>query len=873
MQEHFAVFQKSTYFRHSIAPALFLAALTPSVAQPIFTTAPAQLQGIQPAPAIQKTRPDLATETRPEAGPDVRLAPRPEAQPPASQAPKLSTAEASSSFAQRKKPAHVIRHLTNNIQGFRLSGEIGSSEWPVYFTQAQALQKLQFQLGYLTAVSVMPEASNLKLIVNDTLVGRATIRPTQTVRDIVYDIPPGVIQPGFNSVRIVAEQRHRVDCSLNATYELWTQIDPSRTGFILPPGDAGPTTFNDLAALPPNQYGALPIRLVLPAQTSPEHIERSIRAAQTVSLLGRFEQPVVDVGELAGGQYGINIVVGSARSIADILSATRSGAVDGPRAIVTPASQGRRTTIILTGRDDEEVGTAVTRLAQSEQLRGSPAGLRAARAFPGYRIEGGQRVKLRDIGISSEEFSGRLFRIAFNVIMPPDFYAADYGKATLDIAGGYAAGLTNAAQIVLSVNGRNAVSQKLPKSGGEVFKQNPIPLQLGHLRPGLNRIEIEAQVPVPEDEAACDPLAAVKGRNRFLLLDSTEIEIPSIARIARVPDLAVTAVGGFPFLNSERRPNLYVPSPDRDSLGAAATFAAHLAIAAGAPVDFRLATTRPLSGSGPTLAVAPFMSIEEDLMTAVGLKREDILKHWQERLDETPKTESESLSEWEQLARNRLVLQRNFPAVCHMPKPAGGFSHAFAYDRMPVASTQEPKPQRDLFAEWDNRVRSQSRIMGYVSGAVRTVNNMLRGTYTDARIWIDKQLESAAFDPINSGSSLIIAQNILGRSTDHVWTLVTAPNSALLAQSMGCLVDPRVWRQIGGKVSVLNADDGTVGTIAATDTVLVATQPLSVGNLRLIVAGWFSLNSKFYVLCALLLALCLATSTHVFLRNVGRRPE
>jgi len=113
----------------------------------------------------------------------------------------------------------------------------------------------------------------------------------------------------------------------------------------------------------------------------------------------------------------------------------------------------------------------------------------------------------------------------------------------------------------------------------------------------------------------------------------------------------------------------------------------------------------------------------------------------------------------------------------------------------------------------------------------------------------------------------------LGDSTNDVWTVVTAPNSGLLAQSVGCLVDPRVWRQVAGRIAVLNANDGAVVEIPATDSRLVPTQPLSIRNVRLIVAGWFSLNSKIYVLTALMIALLLAFSTHIFLRNVGRRQE
>lgn len=855
--------------------------------QPIFTTAPPHLQGLRgaptqaPAPAQAEPANPAPRPAPPPVTPEPMRASEPAplaVQPAAQSAPQGATAPSLpanlSTPAANRKPERVIRHLTNSIQGFRLSGEIGTSEWPVYFTQAQAQDNLQFQLGYLSAVSVMPEASFLKLIINDILVGRANIQPTQGVRSIVFDIPPGLIKAGFNSVRLSAEQRHRVDCSLTATYELWTQIDPGKTGFVLPAGDPGATGFADLAALPPDEQGALPVRIVLPGRTSPQHIERIIRSVQAISLVGRFEQPVVDVGPLAGGQHGINLVIGPADAINEILLAARTGPIHGPRAIITPATSVRRTTVILTGRDDAEIDLALAQLTTATQMRGTPAGLRAARAFPGYRIDGGQRVKLRDMGLASQEFSGRLFRAAFNLIMPPDFYPADYGKATLDLAGGYSAGLTNAAQIVVSVNGRNAVSQKLPKSSGEVFKQNPIPLQLGHLRPGLNRVEIEAQVPVSEDES-CDPLAAINGRKRFLFLDTSEIELPRIARIARVPDLAITATGGFPFIGG-LRPNLYVPAPDRHAIAAAATLAAHLAIAAGRTIDFRFVVTRPPIGSGPTLVIAPFTTIDADMMTSVGLRRDEIYEKWQERMNEPPRDREDGLSEWEQVARNRLVLQRNFPAACHMPRPPGGFKTAFMFDSMPVGSIgEEDRPQqRDLFAEWDTRIRNQSRIMGYFSGMVRDVSDWFRGTYTGARSWIDKTLDlNGALSPITRDSSLIIAQNILGDGTEHVWTVVTAPNTGLLAQSVGCLVDPRVWRQIAGRIAILNASDGAVVDIPATDSRLIPTQPLSIGNVRLIVAGWFSLNGKIYVMTALLLALLLAASTHWFLSNVGRRAE
>jgi hypothetical protein len=54
-------------------------------------------------------------------------------------------------------------------------------------------------------------------------------------------------------------------------------------------------------------------------------------------------------------------------------------------------------------------------------------------------------------------------------------------------------------------------------------------------------------------------------------------------------------------------------------------------------------------------------------------------------------------------------------------------------------------------------------------------------------------------------------------------------------------------------------------------TQLVVTAPLTISNMRLITAGWLSLNTELYVLGALLLGLVLAGTTTLFVRSVGRR--
>ncbi len=803
---------------------------TQAYPQAIFLTAPQSISRVD-KPPIDAARGRMAAPApmaAPQYAPMPAYAPAATPLPAAAISPRPIATDASPlagvgrPAAPLKARATMLRHLSNNIQGYRLAGEVGSSEWPIYITDRQARRRLQFQLGYLSAVSVMPEVSRLTLSINDQAVGQTAIIAIQSVKTVVFDIPPGLMRAGFNSIRITAEQRHRVDCSLEATQELWTQIDPTQTGLILDEADATIDAISDLGALPADAQGALPIRAVTPANPTSRDIERLLRVVQLISIIGRFEQPVVDVGPLAGGAYGANLVVGTAAELASTVGPQMVGLVNKPRAFVLPATADRRTTIVVTGADAQQVDEAIKQFLVATKPKGAAAGLRAAAAFPGFRMEGGQRVRLGDIGVRSSEFDGRLFRVAFNIIMPSDFYPADYGRATVKVAGGYSPGLTSKAQLVMFVNERVAVSLPLLKSTGEVFKDNPLPLPLGFLRPGLNRIEIEAHVPTPSDES-CDTLAARDATNRFLFLDSTEFELPPIARVGRMPDLAVTATGGFPFAGAQRRSKLYMPRLDPKSIGAASTFVAHLAVVAGRPIDFEITQIPPLKNKGPTLAVAPYDALDPDLLRKLDMPVDDLSRVWREKIgvegreveEETPTTAAAAAVD--AATRNRLILQNNFPMACHPPHSIGGFRAMLRNidliatgatededpDAQPAEQTPDDEAAPDLFQEWDARLRNENRL-SYILDWAKNAARWGTAKFTDAGDWMrtfDRTGQSSEMSP---HTMLAVGQNILGDSSDNVWTVITAPNADALADSVACLVDPRVSRQIGGRLSLLD---------------------------------------------------------------------
>jgi hypothetical protein len=102
---------------------------------------------------------------------------------------------------------------------------------------------------------------------------------------------------------------------------------------------------------------------------------------------------------------------------------------------------------------------------------------------------------------------------------------------------------------------------------------------------------------------------------------------------------------------------------------------------------------------------------------------------------------------------------------------------------------------------------------------------------------------------------------------------VTSPNSSVLAQSAECVSDPRVWRQLDGRLSILDDSDGAVSSLPPKKVRFVVTQPLSLSNVRLIAASWFSLNAGADVSLVLVVAFLLAIATPGCVRNAGRRAQ
>ncbi|UDL93066.1 cellulose biosynthesis cyclic di-GMP-binding regulatory protein BcsB [Lichenihabitans sp. PAMC28606] len=736
----------------------------------------------------------------------------------------------------------VLHRFQAGASRLRFEGENDSRSYAIFLTGAQANAKARLHLTYTNAVSVMPEASHMTVSVNDVTVADAPIVSSAANGAALLDVevPESVLEPGYNAVKIIVQQRHRVDCSLAATYELWTQLDPAQSGLAF--SDLPQETIMDLADLPalaPDATGVRPLRVVVPKGLDANGLDRILRAMEAVVIRGNFTHPSIDIVSEPQDKPGLDLLVGTVDDL-------RNGGFgqyvsdDQPIAFHAGAKSGE-STLVISGLGVPEIETAIADIvkgATSQATPGTAAGLRALllRTKP---IRGELTVSFRDLGVNTQEFSGRLFRAGFDLLMPPDFYAADYGKMTLRIDAGYVAGLDPSSQILVRVNDRDAASLSLRNPNGEVFRNQPITVSLADLRPGYNHVQIEAQVGAPSDKT-CDVAGIIDAKKRFVLLETSTLEIPNVARIAHMPSLSATGASGFPYVAENADTQLYLPHPDADSIAAVATFLAHSARSAGVPLATRIVLSKPDIDDHSAIIVGAISDIPATIVDEVGIDLSQTLDVW---------SNIEAKSE-------------AFARLLRAKEKAG------ADGRPNLPERPESRAESDLFQKWSANVNTGQWHFDPVDWVGHVLGNGIGLTSQSLRPWKRTEVKYVP----DQRSRLLIAQHAAPGGNGATWTLITAPSAELLSKGMRAVTGTSYWTQLEGRIASYDPQSPALAIVPAQQGYFIKTAPLSPGNLRLIAAGWLSSYLEYYVLALVTMSLCLGLATTAVVRRYGVKP-
>ena len=774
-----------------------------------------------PAPAPQLPRPSRV-EPRPQATLQApAVTPPADATAPDNRpAPPLRPEQAQTTEAPPAALSPSPRRYIIPSESVALAGEYSRSAWSVYLTAEQAEAGRSVALAYQNAIVVAPEASSFSLSINNRKVGEERINAPNGAKSVRWVIPPGLLRPGKNDLELVANQRHRTDCDIRSTYDLWTEIDSGGTFIEFAPNlRPGNSAAEAILALGADPEGRTHFQMLVPSIGPMEELSPLLRLSQALAVMSSmpnpqfaFERQMPQRNDEPGR---LTVAVGTAAELKEVIPNLPAGAETGPVSTLIQTADGKGRIVVITGPTWSAISGAIDSfiapvLRPSAIRRESMSTDRWTRLNSPF-VFGGERLTFAQLGIQTVEFSGRRFRTGFDIAVPSDFYAGAYGEAVLFLDAAYGASVAGGSHIDVYVNGSIASTVPVTEEGGGILRQAPIAVTMRHLRPGINHVEVEA-VLLSSTDAACVPGSNASNQARFALFDSSAFYMPSYARIGQTPNLAALSGTGSPYARQQQPSAFFMDRIDADMLSAAANFLGKAAQVSGGPIDLDPVSAANAIGGRNAIYIGTAAQLPPNVLTQLHLAS-DLAAGWvpSDGEEQAAGNNAAALEAW----RSRLE---------------GGF-----------LSQQLSRFRELLQAKLD-----------LSEGALR----FLPGAET-------------TFRP-SEDDDLLLAQG-LGPDGEGIWTVLAAPNSQELKLASMELARQSVWQQVEGRVFSYSRTTNSVAVSEARKLSFLAPVDTSLWNYRLIAANWLSSNLLSYALAIVLASCLLGVTTATLLRWVGRR--
>lgn len=768
------------------------------------------------------TVPSAATPqaVTPRVNPPLVIAPQ--AATPQTTAPQVVTPSAPAPTPQQTTPK--VQQATPAFHRYvvpdtklRLEGENDRKSWSIYLTPEQAAAPAKFNFSYQNAVVVAPEASQLTVLLNDRVVHQQQIGSSDNPSDVSFDIPRGLLQPGANLLTFEATQRHRTDCDIPSTYELWSDIDPAKTYLTFAGREAEKLSTTDaIRAIGVDDAGKTQFNLVIPALAQPGTTKPILRLAQGLALLAGMPNEIFSFGTDAlppPGPGKMTVVVGTPAELQPVF-AVPSAAQNGALATFATDPHSGQQLLLISGPSWQAISSAIDMVVspadRDPDTRRDLLVTQRWSAPDAPVIYSGTSLSFEQLGVRTTEFSGRRFHTSFNVAIPSDFYANAYGEATILLDAAYAKDVRPGSHIDVYVNGSIATTKPITATGGGIFRQLPIRITMRHFKPGLNTITLEAMLLADED-SACAPAATSSTTPRFALFDTSQFRMPDFARVAQRPNLAALAGTGYPYSRATDSTALFIDRIDADMLSTTSTLLGQMAIVAGRPI-----------------AVEPIAS-----SSTVGNRNAIFIGS----ISQLPST---------------ILSQMNIAATSQVawrpPTPGQGVAQDASV----------------TIADWRSRISG-----GVLEGQLDRFQQWMHRNF-------DISLSSLRFMPgseqvfaPSNANTFLIAQEA-NPTNDATWTVITAPSAGDLRTGAEAMTSQLNWPQIGGRITVYSGKTGKIDTVPVSRFDFVMSQPWSLTNYRLIAANWLSSNILSYAFLLVIGSLLLGIATASILSRIGR---
>jgi hypothetical protein len=809
-------------------------AVAPRLTLPATTVAPVQAPAVtstQPAPAA----PPAAATAPPPIQP-FSMAPAAPAQPaaaladPAAQpavpalqpaAPAVQTRPAQ--FKQAAAPAAIplpagtSRRYVVPFAKLGMDGEYDRRSWSVYLTPEQAAATATFNFTYQNAIVVAPETSQFTILINNRIIGEQPVASPDGSSSVSFSVPPRLLQPGANLLTIEATHRHRTDCSVQSTYELWSDIDPSQTFLSFVGEESAKFSSTDaIRAIGVDGTGQTAFNFVVPALDQPGTTKPLLRLAQGLSILSGMpnQSSSFTTDTLPPSSPGrMTVVVGTPSELQPLFAVPMAAQTAALATFATDPRSGQPV-LLITGPSWPAISTAIDTIVsttdRSTTVRRDALATQRWAAPDAPLIFADRTIPFSQLGVKSTEFSGRRFRTNFNIAVPADFYANAYGEATVLLDAAYTQSVLPGSHVDVYVNGNIASTLPITSTGGGIFRHLPIRVTMRHFKPGLNTVSLEAILLTNEDEI-CVPGTTAGTGPRFALFDTSEFHMPDFARVGQRPNLAALAGTGYPYSRAPTPTPIFIDRIDSDTLSAAATLLGRMALVAGRPIDIEPAASPAAIGERDAIFIG-------------------------------------SISQMPQAVLSQLNIATTSQATWR-----------------PLAATQTtPSETSVMFDQWRSKVSG-----GVWQGQITSFQEWLRRNF-------DISLSSLQFVPgaeklftPSNANSFLIAQGTSTAGTS-TWTIVTAPSARDLREGANAVTRQMNWPAIAGHVTTFSSATGKIETVPVSRFDFTPTETWTFANYRLIAANWLSTNILSYAVLLVIMSLLVGAATAGMLGRLGR---
>jgi hypothetical protein len=698
-----------------------------------------------------------------------------------------------------------------------LDGEYDRRSWSVYLKPEQAASPATFNFAYQNAIVVAPEASQLAILVNNRIIGEQPVGSPDGPTNVSFPVPARLLQPGANLLTIEATHRHRTDCTVQSTYELWSDIAPSETFLKFAGQEAAKFSSTDaIRAVGVDGAGRTEFNFAVPALEQPGTTKPLLRLAQGLAVLAGMPNQTFSftTDSLPSSSPGkMTVVVGTPSELQPLFPVP-AAAQTAPFATFATDPRSGAPVLLVTGPSWPAISTAIDTIVSTTDraptIRRDALATQRWSAPDAPMIFSARTLSFSQLGVKSTEFSGRRFRTSFNVAVPADFYANAYGEATVLLDAAYTQTVLPGSHVDIYVNGNIASTLPITSTGGGIFRHLPIRVTMRHFKPGLNTVSLEAILLTKEDEL-CVPGTTAGAGPRFALFDTSEFQMPDFARVGQRPNLAALAGTGYPYSRAAQPTPLFIDRVDADTLSATATLLGQMALVAGRPIDIEPAASPAAIGERDAIFIGSISQMPQGVLSQLNIA-------------------TTSQATWR-----------------------------------PLAATQTtPTETNVMFDQWRSKV----------SGGV------WRGQITSFQEWLRRNFDislsslqfipgaEALFTPSNA-NSFMLAQGT-GTSGGSTWTIAAAPSAKDLREGANAVTAHVNWPQIAGHVTTYSAATGKIETVPVTRFDFIGAEQATFANYRLIAANWLSTNILSYAVLLVGLSLLIGVTTASMLARLGR---